>query len=59
VWSIIKDILNYNNIKKLQELINNKISLFKTKLQKEIEKLNESIEMNSKIANELSEKVGS
>lgn len=59
MWSIIKDILNYNNIKKLQELINNKISLFKTKLQKEIEKLNESIEMNSKIANELSEKVGS
>jgi len=59
VWSIINEILNYNNIKKLQELINNQISLFRIKLQKEINRLNDSIETNSKIVNELTEKVGS
>jgi len=59
VWSIVDEILNYKNIKKLQDLINKQLTLFGKKLQEEIDKLNEAIERNSKIVNELTERVGS
>ena len=59
IWDIIDEILNYGNIKKLQELVNNQLMQLKDSFEARIDELNLSISNNNQIVKELTDRVSS